>query len=720
MRSFSVLFLMIFSFGLWAQTPDSNEISEQDSMELVNIFHEYERRLRCDFSDKILAQLKDVDESALQAQLKSEIYDVEDILKNKRQVLLKSEKKLLRKQKRVLKKLLRSTKKKTKLKKFFQNLCIQFENKGGDFLKGMGHVANIINQTATFPIRFTYRLGKGIANGEVRDRGRKSLYQTVGKNIHQSVAFFALWQGFKLLAGTNYYLYPLFATPMADLMVEGICENPNEFNAKEVKFCKNFYKVKDKFYQAVMKGEVWGAKLGKKLKKNKEEIKVEEWKEEVTEENVCSFLANMKKNMIKSKKAQHMGQVYGLMLNPGYFAHPLRYDLEMDEDLVVKQSKETKGQLKNIIISLGPKEHIQKEIILNGFMDEYKEESKRFGKMKNTFKRMYSKKSLEKCEKLKKKKNFLWKEYKELKDKITPHGVVNNYKHASYIQQHDLVANMVKQARGAIRLTKKTKLNWEIISANDINEVHKILRRSDLGNVVMVTHSYENGKKLVDANLNQYPSRYFNDISPSIMSLSFYSCHSQNVLDTYSLEQKFLETPSYHKKKHLFFVAENQLFGKSTYAPLTGFKDYLIKVDNYLFRSMQGNMLFQSLNSPELKEESEQEVCRVSLGKKLKVKKGTLTINVNRRFVGAIDIDTKKNSFEFPCSHLDRDDLGREDNIVYLHGINLLDKLKLDESKIEIKLSHPTKSYKVLKSKHIMSRKTGNYSSSKVTFSSGE
>ena len=276
-----LLFFITFSFNSRAQ---DTHITQQD-WEVVTVFHEYHRTFKCDMSSKLLNELNHMSDAELEEKISSEIYDLNYTLKNQKHVLLKGEKKLLRNQRKVLKRLLRTSRRRESVQKFYEDFCKGSEVAIHEFAKGMGHVANAINNGVTFPIRFTYKFFKGLANGEVRHYQRKTFYDTVGRSAYQSVGFLSLYSGFQLLTSTNYYLLPLFATPMADVMVSHVCDNVNEMNPKEVRFCKNYDKVKEKFYLAVQKGEVWGAKLHQKFKKKKEVAPVPDWEGEVTDEN---------------------------------------------------------------------------------------------------------------------------------------------------------------------------------------------------------------------------------------------------------------------------------------------------------------------------------------------------------------------------------------------------------------------------------------------------
>jgi hypothetical protein len=680
----------------WAQ--------EKKDLDIVEYFHAYEHTFRCDFSTSLLQELNDQTEAEIEINLISEINNIDYVLKHQDQVLLRSEKILLKKQLRVLKKLLRVKNRKPELQNFYENLCKGSEFALTNFAKGMGHVANVINNSVTFPIRFTYRFIKGMVTGNADvEQKRKSFYELVGKNMYRSIGFFSLYRGFKLVGMTNFYALPLFATPMADVMISKVCENKNVYNAKEVQFCENYEKVKDKFYKAVKKGEVWGANLVKKNKKqNNDETPLLEWKDEVTDDNICEFLQYLKAKKTKSDKWNQFNEIMTLMNNPGSYSKPKRFDLVMDDEKLVQVETTQMAKLRNIIVSLAPHEKVQKEIISNNDVEKYKEAMKELENKKKIFGKLYRAQNKAECQSRKDEFQFSFSEYDKMKKDL------DSNKARSYMFQHGLIVKQVKQARGKWRLLDKTKLDWEIIPANTLNNLHQILRSNDVANVIVVTHSVDEYKKLVDSELNAYPTRFFTDLSKSLMSLNFYTCHSQNVLDTYDLERKFLEAKSYHKLRHLNFVEENDLFGGHGYAPIMGFKDFLISVDNDLFTSMRGNILNQSLKRHQYAENISTPMCKINVGEVV-VSSGTLSVIINRRFVGTINGNDVATQFEFPCWFLDREN----DNTILLQNNSLVQSLEVTQDKINVQISGT--SLTKISEEHFKTRE-GKYSSSKILF----
>lgn len=154
---------------------------------------------------------------------------------------------------------------------------------------------------------------------------------------------------------------------------------------------------------------------------------------------------------------------------------------------------------------------------------------------------------------------------------------MSQLKQEGFQDQHLQIENQFKRLN-----PRSTKLKWELVTSNTLNTVKEFLESSDVGNIIIVTHSVGDYKKLIDSSFNQYPSTFFGRIAPQLMSLSFFTCHSETIMKVYDLERKISESESFHQRRVLNFVKDNTVLDDHQSVAIKGFTDYLLKIDKNL------------------------------------------------------------------------------------------------------------------------------------------
>lgn len=705
MRNISALFiatlLILLNVYEYRSRDDSREIasdkSELTSSEWTSIFQDRVRTFSCGYAGQILIDLKERG-SDIDNDIQVELAWLDAVLSSKD--LNRFERQLIKSQKRVLKDLQKTNKRNEKVQQFYESFCDVTQDAIGGMARGSAHILHATGLVATFPLRFLYAFGRGLAKGDVGTEKRLSLYEIIGSQQYRSIATYALYEGARLmiLGSTSAALWtiPVFAVPFSDLLVSQICDNPNMSNEREVKFCTNYKRWGNPFLKGVVAGEKSGAKINKLFKRHKEDYLDSDDKVEVSDDNLCS--------MLQSQKRQPKGQwnraldMLGLMVNPKRFAPVAQMEAITSLKDLSEMPHELIGKLRNVIVTLGPSEADMAIYRDNDERSTYRDIQKNILKMKKQLRHLYRAKDEATCLKRKKKNNFEWDRYKELLKKK------NEMRRADLVQQDQMSQKLIKRARGI--LNRSLHLDWEVIPTNDIKVIHDLLRSPDVGNLVIITHAFDNGK-LVDAQMTTIPNRFFAEISPSIMSLTFYACHGPNIVDAFYLNNKFFGIPSYHIQKHIFSVGPNEVMGQKDVSPLIALAEYLERLDQIVFRSMKSNLLIQTLSFNKLPETIPAERCLIDIGS-AEIKSGTLAVIVNRRYVGSIRSGEAQRSFDFPCTHLDR-----VENIVLLHNIHATEKLVLSEQSIDIKISHPHANYRVSKVEPVYVE--GLFSSEKIT-----
>jgi hypothetical protein len=689
------VYLLFFMLCAWS----GSSFAQEKELSVVDYFSANEHSFKCDFAKTVLDELKDQTEAEIETRIHQEISSVEEMLLDSNEELTRSEKKMLRHQERVLNRLLNATQRKVGVQKFFENLCSHSEFALGNTAKGIAHGANVINQSITLPVRFVYRFFKGLSTGKVSRDPQVTFYDAIGKDKYRAIGFYGLYQGFKALMVSNPYTIPFLITPMADYLAMSVCETKSSLRPDEFKFCQNYESVKQRFFAVAKQGEELGAKLSKHQaddQKPKGELPAQ-----VDDENLCDYLRIVNDDKTNSEKFVEFKKVMLLMNTPGYYSHPVTQDLSTEDSMMVRTNSSSMVSLRNVIISLAPRDSIREEITASGEYATYKKNLKKLGKLQKIFGKLYRSHTKEECVLKKQKYQFNLKEYDALKDEIS------NNRDPGYVFQDSLIQKQINKAEGRFQFFNKTKLHWEVISADTLNQVHQILRSPDVGNVVIVSHTEGTFGKLVDSSVAQYPTSFFSDLSPSLMSLNFYSCHADKILKTFALEEKFLQSQTIHKKRQLNFAQDSQMVDGEG-SPLSGFGDFLIRVDNGLVPLMEGNMLHQSIHGQEYPSMNAK-MCKVSLGN-VQVSQGTMSVIVNRHFVGTVNRFETVTEFEFPCSFANR-----PENVILLQNHSLLEsypvsmdaeiqKLSVNVTGINVDVEKPTHFYEQAQSGYLSSK----------------
>lgn len=208
----------------------------------------------------------------------------------------------------------------------------------------------------------------------------------------------------------------------------------------------------------------------------------------------------------------------------------------------------------------------------------------------------------------------------------------------------------IKDGQAANRIVgrklRSLRLHWEYFQASDLMSVFNALRSTSVRNVVIVAHSLSDGN-LVDSSFNEYPNRLFgSDLSPTLESISIYSCHGDKVSERYGLGRAMRSFPTYHQRRWVFTARGVKLLGQSDVVPMEGLDNFLGKVDRWLSYSPRGTGQAAPASAP---------YCTIELSG-LQVTQGGYAFLLNGDFVGAIDAAAGDAStaspvrLDFPCA----------------------------------------------------------------------
>lgn len=618
----------------------------------------YEKKFRCSLAQEAKLELEGLNQSQLIENLKNVEADLEQEIRNGE--LSPLEKKMIKESLRNIKFLMREVAPKEKLVSFFDKICLNSESLFKDSFKAVAHASHLVVLTASFPFRFLKSFYTGFRTGESDQLEALPAFDILGKERSRSISIFILTRAYSVIQGGNPILAPFYALPWLNHYVMMNCDVGRKLDQHDLKFCQNFMKLKKIYLKSAQRG----SDLGKKISLKNVNKRTPEVSREIGEENFCAYLEDLSHRKTQKKKALETREVLLENLNPGFMARPQMTPYRASPEILKSTSPAQMLKLRHVVISLSPRDEAITRMKESGELEEYLKLKKEVSRLTKTYNKLYRLKNKEACLELKAQTRFSVEKYQELKRKL------QEMKTPAFYEQGVVIQKQFRALASKWNLSSKLNLHWEFISTNSLQEVHQLLTSRDVGNVILITHSVGEYKKLVDAHFNQYPSTFFKQISPTIMSLSFFTCHSQNILSTYNLEDILTLTPTIHQERWLNFVSTNDWSSSPETVPGLGFKDFFQKLDHRLSITLQENILNQSvgLNGPVL---TEQELCRLEVTLENESSAG-LSVILNKVFIGHLDGTREKNIFMVPCS------LFQKRNNLILQKSSLLNPVKIN------------------------------------------
>jgi hypothetical protein len=216
--------------------------------------------------------------------------------------------------------------------------------------------------------------------------------------------------------------------------------------------------------------------------------------------------------------------------------------------------------------------------------------------------------------------------------------------------------NQIRDGREASAILSRTKLrhDWEVYHTTDLMTVFQSLRSTQVRNIIIVAHADTDGR-IFDSSFNEYPIGFFSDISPTIESISIYSCHSEKVVERYKIAERIRVLPTYHERRTVYRSVGMKLMGIQDVVPIKSLGSFIKKVDHW-----------QSFEEDEAKVKPAHAYCRIGL-EGVQAKSGGFGFLLNGEFIGAINPGTHAEplTLYYPCSLADR-----AKNVLVLKGIH--------------------------------------------------
>lgn len=199
------------------------------------------------------------------------------------------------------------------------------------------------------------------------------------------------------------------------------------------------------------------------------------------------------------------------------------------------------------------------------------------------------------------------------------------------------------------------RMKWNFRRGAGLEDIFATISREGIIDAVIVTHGAEGGK-IFDADLSDFPVKFFNAISPTLRSLSLFVCHSQEAAELYDVEEALRSTKSYYDKRYLFTVRNNSFGRFQNVAPMMIFPRFMYKVD----RKLAGKKIdYEGGHTPK-----NISPCQIKVSG-LEVTGGKTVLTVNGNVVGVWTPYKSPEIVDFKCSYLKND---RNDILFETHG----------------------------------------------------
>lgn len=662
------------SYSAWSQDP-----------QVAGIFHNEQRTLHCERYETLLSSFDEMTKSEIKEKIQEEITGYDLLLKAK---LAYREKRIYKQNRGILKKLLRFQEMKASTRKNKEEFCKVAEAAVHGIAQGLGWGANGIMSVAAIPFQAVWKFGRAAVTGKSKEGPGENQYDFFGPRIYGGTASNLLFSERYLgLAIANPWLIPLIAAPYIDSKVMSICKRKNSLRPEEEKYCAKFVGFKttmSKLSEPAEDAGEWIHRLIVGKKKTEETDTVPYTQEEIlkdlvklTNENFCSHMVKIGEKYRQSRKSIQSSankEAWRLGAHPERYGVPAIADFTSSIDRIQLPAEGSVTRHRNLVISLGPAPHELQGVDKEAALKNYKAKYKDFKKQAKAGRKIFQEsESIEDCERLRLKHKFNYEDFERLALEVEEDHV------GKKLYEHSVVKGQFNSKASKLIPFGGTKLKWELIENGDISTIHSLLRSTDVANVILVIHGTEKGK-IIDSQMNEIPRTFFKNLSPSIISLNFFSCFSQKIDDYYGLSQEFNSARSHHPLRHISFVEVDESYSyQAGQVPLLSFSGYLSQVDLFMYHSLRGNLLYQNL-ARNLATTPDSQLCKLNV-ENLGNDKGTFSLTINNIQVGALTPDKTKTEFGFDCSILK--DSGNKLRFLDIN-VDVNEPLSIDQAQITI------------------------------------
>jgi hypothetical protein len=398
----------------------------------------------------------------------------------------------------------------------------------------------------------------------------------------------------------------------------------------------------------------------------------------VTDEEVCqaiystqiSFAANQA--AISKQKFEAMQMV----LNPKRYAQLGLDPVKMAPEMISQQPLEDMVSKRSLIMVLAPTE--EQKLDFEKLQPEFERLTDQFKSRRKKLKRLMKSQNFNECLENQAEIGFNYKEFKDITDSLSSFQIANR------VKEFQIFMKETRQAGKKLYVFKHLRLPWEVIEFNNLNDIRVALGSPDVANVIFVSHGESNGK-IIDPRLNSVPATVFEWLSPSIQSISLFSCHTQDAIVSYRMKEQLASQISYHPIRYAGYVNTYGLLERSNQAPSLALSRFIEDIDKEMSMAQEGTRRAQSIGRATLKKTPTPSLCSVQI-RGATILKGSFAVKVNSKWAGVLYPETIDPSgfFAFPCSWLNLNG-----NRVFLENISLVEKSTMEIVQIAAQVVTP-------------------------------
>lgn len=387
----------------------------------------------------------------------------------------------------------------------------------------------------------------------------------------------------------------------------------------------------------------------------------------VTDEEVCQAIHGTQVAFAANQAAisERKFTVMQMVLNPKRYASMGVDSVKMPEALVYREPLEEIANKRSLIMILAPTPGQKEEF--DKIQGEFARISAQFKNRRKKLSKLMKTKSFQACLEKQEDLAFNYQEFKDLSDALSSMQVANR------INEFKMFRKETRQAGKKLFVFKNLRMPWEVIEFSNLNDIRRALSSPNVANVIFVSHGESNGK-IIDPRFNSLPASVFEWVSPSIQSVSFFSCHTHDAIVSYKLKDHLGSQATVHPIRYVGYVNTADFLEDSNQAPSTALSGFIEDLDKQLSLAQEGTRRAQSVGRASLKPAQPIALCTVQVDQ-AQVIKGSFAVKVNSKWAGVLYPETtaENTKFSFPCNWLKT-----SGNRVFLENISLTERSSLE------------------------------------------
>ncbi len=350
---------------------------------------------------------------------------------------------------------------------------------------------------------------------------------------------------------------------------------------------------------------------------------------------------------------------------PEQFATPKVTKVILPKDKLVKNKIVNSKAFRNVILSFSKSEtdEFDKDKALE--MKDILED--RIDKQKDKYYKLKETESVKECLREKMKLGF---SYVTLENDILELLSIKSKIHN--VQGQEIVRKQIASVKNRLNI------DWEVVENVSIDMIRKTLMDSSVANIVLVSHAAEVGYA-VDSSKRMFPTSLFENISPSLMSIAFFTCHAETIVEKYNILNIFENNYSSHPQRQLFIVENRKIFNRVGLTAPTAFGYFLSRVDNYISPRLKIGTKYR-LNNEDRFAKHWPRLCKIKI-KNIKIESGVFNVTINRKYIGSLSKGSENDEIEFPCLYL------KSKNTLFIRGADGLTTNKYEFANQEIQMT---------------------------------